>query len=244
MNKSQQELVAQADLDVASGELQQELAWAEQELSAALEALYSPFSQLAQSQLRRSYPLLRAAIVLTAGVGDPDSQPLKAQRVHLAAALEMLQLALSIHTRLLTPTGMRQDIDQSVMGSTILAGDFCFSRAAGLAVQTHSPAVVDIFAQALQRMSEGRLRILFSPDQSFDEDDELFRSGILGAMALTGGNQDLQAALLRIGQQLALAGHDHARASFALLDSDLALCTRHQAARWQALAVWLKQVSV
>lgn len=241
MNKSQQELAAQADFDVASGELQQELAWAEQELSSALEALYAPFSQLVQSQFRRSYPLVRAAIVLTAGVGDPDSQPLRAQRVHLAAALEMLQLALGIHTRLLSSSGVRQEIDHSIMGSTILAGDFCFSRAAGLAVQTHSPVVVDVFAQALQRMSEGRLRNLFSADQSFDEDSELFRSGILGAMALTGGAQELQVALLRLGQRLASARRELTVPSFTVLDSDLPGCSRHQVARWQALVAWLKR---
>ena len=67
--------------------------------------------------------------------------------------LEMLFVAHSIHGLLLT--AVREGMDKSVMGSTILAGDYCFSHSAVLATGTESPQVVAIFAQALKTVSEG-----------------------------------------------------------------------------------------
>jgi hypothetical protein len=238
MNKAQTEKAIQANLD-AGVDLRRELALVERELAVALEDLRRPFSQLVQGRLRESHPLVRAAIVLTAGVGNPDRHGLTEQRIYLAAALEMLRLALGIHTRLLTPEG-RQQTDQSILGSTILAGDFCFSRAAGLAVKTGSPVVVDIFAQALQRMSEGHLRHSFdSAAGAFEEDREFFQSGILGANALTGSAPETQTVQLMVGDQLALALRGGALESFAV-EQPARAWSAYQTARWNALIKWLQ----
>ena len=59
--------------------------------------------------------------------------------------METLRLALGVHTQLLLAESPAA-IDRSLLGSTVLAGDFCFSRAAGLAAKTGSPVIVDLFA--------------------------------------------------------------------------------------------------
>jgi octaprenyl-diphosphate synthase len=181
-----------------------ELAAVEDELVAALADLNPPFSQLVQRQLKRIYPLLRAGVVLATATGAPGDELLRARRIDLAAAVEMLYLALCIHTRLLgAPTGSG-DLDRSLLGSTILAGDYCFSRAAGLAVRTDSPAVVDIFARALKRASEGHLRQLLEPEaEDFDENGELLISGVMAGCELASLAPENRAANLRQGEGLA-----------------------------------------
>src|SRR5690606_14142778 len=143
--------------------LRTELAAVESEMRAALSDLFPPFSQMIDSRLRAQGAQTRAAIVLTAGIGAPDTDELRARRIARAAALEMLHLALAVHMAI----GEATDIDtmqyQSLLGSTILAGDYCFSRSAELAVRTGDPVVVEIFSDALKRVSEGNLRRFFEP---------------------------------------------------------------------------------
>ncbi len=170
--------------------LLQEVTEVEQAAQAALADLTMPFAQLVQSQWRRNFPLVRAAFVLTAGRSDDvlvaADDTLRRQRIYLGAAIETLRLALGVHTELLTGDG-QVVIDRSLLGSVILAGDFCFSRSAGLAAKTGSPVVVDLFAVALQRVSEGTLRGLFHPGEPlFEQDRDLCLSGVAAANELAG----------------------------------------------------------
>ncbi|MCX6043572.1 MAG: hypothetical protein NT075_00555, partial [Chloroflexi bacterium] len=124
----------------AAAELQTELEQVQSQLMAAVNELYSPLSDLVRSQLKNATPLVHAAIVLTTGVGDPDTDDLREKRILLAAALEMLYVALNIHRKLLTnpASNGNHDADKSRLGSIILAGDYCFSRSATLAAQTNN----------------------------------------------------------------------------------------------------------
>jgi hypothetical protein len=225
----------------AVGGLLGELGQVEQEVRAALDDLRAPFSQLVQSQMRAGVPLLRSAFVLTAGVGTVESPLLVQQRLYLGAAIEVLRLALAVHTRLLAAAEPPALIDRSLLGSTVLAGDFCFSRAAGLAAKTDSPAVVDIFAQALQRVSEGTLRGLFNTgDNQFDVERELCLSGVIAANELAG----LAEAERQADRQLATLLLDSRQAGtvaqLALPPALLNSLAAPRAARWQALLDWLR----
>lgn len=176
----------------------------EARLVDALADLYAPLSDLARASLRETKPPLRALAVLATGVGPSPDQHLRERRVLLAAALEMLAVALRIHNLLLAAAHAAardaqtdaqqgfQEVDRSLAGSTILAGDYCFSRAAFLAAQTDSPTVVDIFALALKNVSEEQLRASFDPQGSpYDDAIELVRAGVRGAghMALLSSAQ-------------------------------------------------------
>ena len=229
-------------------------------MAAALADLHAPFSQLVGVQLQRSSPWRCAAFVLTAGsAGDPADNTRADQadpqahrkRIDLAAAIEVLRLALAVHTQLLPVTGDDDapnaplaPVDRSLLGSTILAGDYCFSRAAALAARTGSPAVVDIFAQALQRVSEGTLRGLFRTDvragaqasppaAGFGVERELCLAGVQAAGELA----ELDAAQRQADQQAALllldARHGEQPADWP------AQVSPARRPRWRALRRWL-----
>lgn len=206
----------------------------------ALAELYAPLSDLALATLRATEPPVRALAVLATGVRPDEESHLRARRILLAAALEMLAVALRIHNLLLIAANTaangsadahheRQELDRSLAGSTVLTGDYCFSRAAILAAQTDSPTVVDIFSQALKNVSEGRLRASFDPLGSpFSDDLELVRAGVRGAAHM---------AALSAAQATSALGPAEALATGAPMPPALADATNltaQQRRRWQA----------
>ncbi len=183
--------------ETAASELHQELQAVQQELEQALADLYSPLADLARTYLQRVQPLTRAAFVLTIGAGDPADAALRQRRLSLAAAQEMLYIALTIHKLLLKPQPAQQDEQQkTVMGGIILTGDYCFTRSAILAAQTDQVEVVELFSQALKAISEGLLRNFFAqrtlaaaPNANesatlYEEQADLFVSGAQSAAIL------------------------------------------------------------
>lgn len=207
-------------------------------LHRSLDDLYEPLGDLARAHLRDCRPHLRAALVLATAMRDGSDDTLPSRRIQLAAALEMLTVALSIHTLLITTRAADQNPNRSVVGSTILAGDFCFSRAAQLAAHTESPAVVDTFSQALKTISEGRLRTLVLDDGSAPGDDEfLLEAGVEASAQLADLSEAAASHAHEVVQWLVHAGDrpvpDHSHA----LDSG-------QIARWHAALDWLDGVRV
>ena len=169
----------------ARAQFEAELDQVEQHINEEIGSLFPPFSQMVAAQLRHSHPLLRAGVVLATGMATEDDATLRDQRIYLAAALEMLHLAINVHIFLLGGASSGDTPNPSLLGSTILAGDYCFSRAASLAVRTGDPKVVEIFSNALKRVSEGHLRRLFdSSGEPYNEDRELFRAGVEAATLL------------------------------------------------------------
>lgn len=209
------------------------------EIQAALSDLFAPFSQMIETRLRALGPMTRAAVVLTAGVGAPDTQELRSKRVYLAAALEMLHLALAVHMALGETAGADTTQYQSLLGSTILAGDYCFSRSAGLAVRTGDPIVVEIFSDALKRVSEGNLRHFFEPtDRQFDEDRELFLAGIAASGQLVGSPAAVQMVQRQMVDRLATAQLRTDQTPPAPDEAALVGFSPLQQARWRALFDW------
>jgi octaprenyl-diphosphate synthase len=180
-----------------------ELAQVEQRIDEEIADLFPPFSQMVTAQLRHSRPLLRAAVVLATGVAAEDHDALREQRINLAAALEMLHLAINVHIVLGGTVGGDAP-NPSLLGSTILAGDYCFSRSASLAVRTGDQRVVEIFSNALKRVSEGHLRRLFDPaGESYHEDLELYLAGVEAATKLARWPASAQGQALRFVEALA-----------------------------------------
>jgi len=202
--------------ELPSLSLYEELQVVQQELQHALADLYAPLADLARNQFQRIQPLTRAALVLAVGVGDPDHSTLRRQRLSLAAAQEMLFLALSIHKLLLVPQPAQQDEQQkTIMGGIILTGDYCFTRSAILAAQTDQVQVVELFSQSLKSISEGLLRNLFAertpvaPSQgeesasSYQEQPDLFVSGVQAAAVLADLPEYATADLVDLAHALA-----------------------------------------
>lgn len=226
--------------------LEAELQEVQKILTATADELGMPLGELVRAQVKVTAPPQRAALVLTVGDAPSDSDPnphrdTRSRQIYLAAALEMLAIALHVHRLLVMATGLDEgdDLDRSFIGSTILAGDYCFSRAADMAVQTENPRVVTLFAQALQTVSEGHLRALFAADETvFDENRALLQSGAEAAVELAGVSPEVapayQATAFALADLMAQSGPS--RSNLAHLLSDVPT-ERHP--RWQALAQWL-----
>jgi geranylgeranyl pyrophosphate synthase len=195
---------------------QAELDEVAQQLATMSEELYAPLSELLRAEIKQAQPLVRAAFVLTASIeaqGNEQRHPADAQlvrqkRIWLAAALETLTVALHIHKLLFRQQQRDHTVDKSLMGSVILAGDYCFSRAASLAARTAHPEVVTIFSRALMSISEGHLRQLHSPEElpqtvGFDEGYELISYGLQAATILAKMDTPTQQQVLGVGEQLA-----------------------------------------
>lgn len=210
-------------------------------LAATADELGGPLGELVRGQVMRARPSVRAALVLAVAMTeqpanvatDPPSTPRRA-RMNLAAALEMLYVALNIHRLLVdavdiaaqantspgvdtSQTDGDEQLDRAFVGSTILAGDYCFSRAAQLAAHTDHPTVVALFAQALQTISESRLRHQFAntreaadgtiPQSEPRQNDtvELLESGAQAAAVLAEMDAGQRSQALQLAHEL--AGH-------------------------------------
>lgn len=205
-------------------------------LHESLADLYPPLSEVAHFHLQRVQPPLRAAAVIAAGVGAQEGVNQRSQRVALAAALEMQSIALSIHRVLLDNASDDSSLDKSLMGSTILTGDYCFSRAAVLATYAESPAVVAVFSQTLRDISEGHLRRLLSSDPGgFDEDLELMMAGVRGVAHVV----DLNETAIQIAEAYVTAALAWVRYGAPLPSIPTGQLSLLQAARWQAFVAWL-----
>lgn len=166
--------------------LRAELAEVQKCLNLVANELDSPLREFVEQEIGSSSPPLRAGSVLASGIQRDDTTELKQRRIYLAAALEMLYIALSIHKYLLNDISATQGLaDKTLIGTTILAGDFCFSKAAELAAQTNEPVVVAIFSESLKQVSEGHLRHLHGDrEEIYDENPDLLRAGLRAAIHL------------------------------------------------------------
>jgi octaprenyl-diphosphate synthase len=187
-------------------------------LLAATTDLTNPLGDLVRAQIKRSLPPIYGATVLA--VSKPpatkqESGDLRRKRILLAAALEMLHIALNVHRLLVSAAlnaqpviqqegGNDDSLDRSFIGSTILAGDYCFSRAAQMAAQTDHPRVVATFSLALQTVSEELLREQFHPHNgSYDETRQLLQSGAQAAALLVDLPASEEQEAISLSQELA-----------------------------------------
>lgn len=137
--------------------------------------LHPSLAQFIEHEIEQRRPYELSAAVLSAAF-DGETGSNREKRIGLATAIELLKVALDIHRLLLLQQG-DGSIDRMLVGGTVLAGDFCFSRAAVLAAKTKNPQVVTIFSELLKSVSEASLRQTFA-DGAGDEDEQtLFFTG-------------------------------------------------------------------
>ena len=174
-------------------------------LDEALAELPEGLLQFVRGEL--SGEQILAGVVLASAAPERDSEEALSRRAALAAALELLQIALRIH-RLLLTTEHPGAIDSFLLGGTILAGDYCFSRAAVLASLTNHPQVVRVFAELLKEVSQANLRRVIdeecvdSEDHRADEREALFHSGARAGVLLAGLGAEEQEIVTAYASQL------------------------------------------
>lgn len=207
-----------------------ELAAVHAEVTAAIETEHASLGEFIryEANTRDDSPL--AGIVLAAALPASDSAEAQASRIHLAAAMLLLDVALALHKLLLLQQPNTQALDKSLVGGTVLAGDYCFSQAAVAAARTGNPQVVAIFSELLKELSEAHLRHLFEQSGgALDEFPLLFQSGALAGAVLAGMDG---AAQQRTADFAASLAHYFAESSQPPALDPLA---DHQRPRWLAL---------
>lgn len=147
-----------------------------------------------------------AAIVLAAALPANDTIDQRGARIHLAVAMVLLDVALSLHKLLLLQQSAADTLDKALVGGTVLAGDYCFSQAAVAASRTNNPQVVAIFSDLLKELSEAHLRHLFEKKPgNLNEFPALFQSGGLAGAVLAGQDIAPQQATALFAASLAAA---------------------------------------
>ena len=147
--------------------------------------------EVIQDAIPEHFP--RAIIVLGASRLGRSQQK---QRVALAAAIELLNLAITVHNMI--PRGVIPQTEQNrvLMGSAILIGDYSFGQASILAASTGKPEVVAAFADSLARLSESRVVTLIeTPDHPYADSAILYASAAEVGALLAGLPRPLRYAL-------------------------------------------------
>jgi len=225
-------------LSDSNAELHQELTAVHARLTNAIHDLTAPLNELVLAQLKRTFSPLRAGLLIAAGTNETETAALREKRILLAAALEMLYLALSVHKLLLinAPPAEDAEADKTRIGSLVLAGDYCFSYAAMFAAYTDQPAVVDAFARALKAASEGNLRLLFQPTAlAFQDQQELIEAGLLAASRLANLTEVEQQRVMVLGRQLATRLYENAELDVATLTAQIQQAPSSQQRHWSSL---------
>ena len=106
-----------------------------------------------------------------------------------------------------------------------------------MCIRDSNSTVVEIFSDALKRVSEGRLRNFFDPsDDSYNEDQELFVAGATAAMHLAHTPAHARSEVIRFVAEFA---HLEASSPARTLASSLAdVLDAYQSDRWLALLGW------
>lgn len=103
-----------------------------------------------------------AVALLTGGMLGADQERL----ITLAAAIELLHTATLVHDDLIDGALLRRGIAtlnaQWSPAATVLTGDFIFARAAKLAAETDSVAVMRLFAETLATIVNGEITQMFT----------------------------------------------------------------------------------
>lgn len=125
---------------------------------------YGPLADTLTGLIRSGGKRVRPTLALLAGRLHPPQQP--QHLINLAAAVEALHTATLVHDDVIDGALLRRG--QSTLnarwtpGSTIMAGDFFFARAAALAAETGRPRVIQLFAETLSVIVDGELRQAFT----------------------------------------------------------------------------------
>lgn len=234
--------VASGDDEGVALQLEAELLAVQEELTAATRSLHPLLTEFIQREMetRRLWP--RALVVLAAGFPLFDTHPVRQGRIYLAAALEMLHIALSIHKLLLrrgSPTPAEY-MDKTLLGGTILAGDFCFSRAASLAASTENPRVVALFAELLKDLSEANLRMHFHEDLAASHEHEaLFQAGAAAGAVIAGLGGAAHQAVVAFSAALGKCVTGEGSLAEPASAFDLTQLPPYQIARWRRTLAWL-----
>ena len=186
-----------------------------------------------RSGVAERYKDLQAVIDYLMGAGGKRLRPTltlmaanfypvdKDKSYSLAAAVELLHTATLVHDDLIDNSLFRRGLPTLNAswspGATILTGDYLFARSAGLAAETGSVRIVNVFSQTLMTIVGGELQQLFHDGHGtvptreeynhriYAKTASLFAAGTQTGGVLCGAPEDKIQALHDYGYHLGMA---------------------------------------
>ncbi len=168
-----------------------DLALVRRTIQKTAQTSYPMVDEVLNDALPKHFP--RAIITLGASrLGHSEQK----KRVKLAAAIELLHLAMMVHEYIPRGEVPLNEQNRMMTGSAILIGDYCFGQASILTAETGRPEVVAAFADALARLSAGRVKTLIeAPTQPFTDSAILYAAGAEVGALLAGVPRPIRFAL-------------------------------------------------
>ena len=159
-------------LDLVREELQR----VEQKMREVSQVEYDHLAAVLDDLLQSGGKRLRPALVLFSTKFHP-ADPEKT--ISLAASVEMLHTATLVHDDMIDNSLVRRGNPTLNAtwnrGATVLAGDFLFALAAGLAAETENVRVMSIFAQTLMAICSGELKQIFNSQGHLPTREEYYQ---------------------------------------------------------------------
>jgi octaprenyl-diphosphate synthase len=154
----------------------------EAKLKSVDSALFDPLATAFVDLIGSGGKRLRPALALLAyGLESSmdDSTDSYRRVVSLAASVEMLHTATLVHDDVIDDALLRRGaatLNASwTKGSTVLAGNFMFGRAAYFSSETDDMRVIDIFSDTLQVIVNGEVRQLFARFDYVQDKEEYYQ---------------------------------------------------------------------
>lgn len=196
--------------------IQEELQQVELRMSAQAGAhhpdLQAALSHLIRSGGKRVRPVVT---ILTGKILRADPQAV----ITLSAAIELLHTATLVHDDLIDGSLLRRGIPTLNAhwspGATVLTGDFIFAKAAKLAAETGSVAVMQLFAETLAIIVNGEIVQMFDSkglanrenyyERIYAKTASMFELATGAAALLSAADAQTQHTARRFGYELGMA---------------------------------------
>lgn len=197
--------------------IQEELQRVEQKMRQISQVEYEHLAAVLDYLLQSGGKRLRPALVLFSTKFHP-TDPEKV--ISLAASVEMLHTATLVHDDMIDNSLVRRGNPTLNAtwnhGATVLAGDFLFAWAAGLAAETENVRVMSIFARSLMTICSGELRQIFNSrgrlptreeyyQRIYSKTASLFAASTEAGAVLSGAPEPEVQALREYGHTLGMA---------------------------------------
>ena len=166
-------------------------------------------AHLVEAGGKRLRPMLTLAAARMCGYGGPF-------HIHLAATVEFIHTATLLHDDVVDESARRRGRPTANLlwdnKSSVLVGDYLFSRSFQLMVETGSLRVMDILANASATIAEGEV-LQLTASQDLATTEAIYLQVVRGKTAA------LFSAATEVGGVIAGAPEDHVRALFTYGDA-------------------------
>jgi geranylgeranyl pyrophosphate synthase len=153
----------------------------EQKMKTVETSLFAPLADAFVDLIGSGGKRLRPALALLSArlIASEQDNAFRQRLISLAAAVEMLHTATLVHDDVIDGALLRRGAPTLNAiwspGTTVMAGDYMFARAALFSAETENVRVIKLFSDTLQIIVDGELRQLFARNQYAQEREDYYQ---------------------------------------------------------------------